>query len=56
MELLYLLLVVLGLDRVAAEHILGAFDQALLPVLDLIGVNIKLLGQLEMDPENWTVG
>ena len=36
----------LGLDRVAAEHILGAFDQALLPVLDLIGMHIKLFGQL----------
>ena len=46
MELLYLLLVVLGFDRVAAEHILGALDQALLPVLDLVGMNIKPLGQL----------
>ena len=46
MELLYLLLVVLGFDRVAAEHILGPSDQALLPVLDLVGMNIKLLGQL----------
>ena len=45
-ELLYLLLVVLGLDRVGAEHILGAFDQVLLPVLDLTGVNIKLLSRL----------
>jgi len=46
MELLYLLFVVLGLHRVASEYALSAFKQALLPVLDLIGVNIELLGQL----------
>ena len=45
-ELLYLLFIVLGLDRVPAEHVLGSFDQALLPVLNLIGVNVELLGQL----------
>ena len=45
-ELLYLLLVVLGFDRVAAEYILGPFDQAVLPVLDLVGMNIKQLGEL----------
>ena len=44
MELLYLLFIVLSLDRVPAEHVLSAFDQAPLPVLNLIGVNIELLG------------
>ena len=46
-ELLYLLLVVLGLDRVAAEHILGAFDHSASssPGSDW-GERIKLLGQL----------
>ena len=39
MEFLYLPFVVLRLDGVASEHILGAFNQALLPVLDLIGMN-----------------
>ena len=46
MELLYLLFIVLGLDRIPAEHVLRALDQALLPVLNLIGMNIELLGQL----------
>ncbi len=50
MELLYLLFVVMRLDRVPAEHVLRAFDQALLPVLNLIGVNVELLGQLNQGP------
>jgi hypothetical protein len=37
---------VLSLDRVAFEHVLRAFDQALLPSLNLIGVNVELIGQL----------
>ena len=45
MELLYLLFIVLGIDRIASEHVFSAFDQTLLPVLNLIGVNIELLGQ-----------
>ena len=32
--------------RIPAEHVLGSFGQALLPVLDLIGVNVELLGKL----------
>jgi hypothetical protein len=44
-EFLYLLFVVRGLDRIASEYIFCACNQALLPILDLIGVNIKLLGQ-----------
>lgn len=46
MELPYLLFVVLRLDRAALEHVLGAFNQAFLPVLDLIGMHVELLGQL----------
>jgi len=45
-EFLYPLLVVRGLDRIASEYILRACNQALLPILDLLGVNIELLGQL----------
>ena len=46
MELLCRLLVVLGLDRIRPKHVLRVLDQALLSVLDLIGVNVKLLSQL----------
>ena len=46
MELLYLLFVVLRLDRVPAKHLLSSLDQALPPVLDLIGVYVELLGEL----------
>ena len=45
-ELLYLLSVVLNLDRVPAEHVLGSFDQAILPVLHLVGMDIERLGPL----------
>ena len=45
-ELLYPLFVVLGLHSVHAKHVLGAFHQALLPVLALIRMNVELLGQL----------
>lgn len=38
--------VVPGLARIAAKQVLCTLDQALLPVLDLIRVNIKPLGQL----------
>jgi hypothetical protein len=43
-DLLYCLFVVLRLELVTAKHILSTVNQALLPVLDLIGMNIKLLG------------
>ena len=46
MELLDLLLIVPSLCCIATEHVLGTLDQAPLPVLDLIGVNIELLSQL----------
>lgn len=39
------LFVTLGLDRIAAEHILGMLDQEPFPALCLIGVNVELLGQ-----------
>ena len=45
MELLYLLFIVLGLDRVSAEHVLCAFLQTPIPILNMSGVNIELLGQ-----------
>jgi len=45
-EFLYLLFVVRGLDRIASEYIFCACNQALLPILNLIGVNIELLAQL----------
>jgi len=44
-KLLNRLLIVSDLARIAAEQVLGALDQALLPVLNLIWVNIELLGQ-----------
>jgi len=37
---------VLGLDRIATKYVFGGFRQALLPVLNLIGFNVVLLGQL----------
>jgi len=30
----------------AAKHVLGALDQALFPVLNLVGMHVELLGQL----------
>jgi len=36
---------VLFFNRVATEHVLGTVDQTFLPILDLIRMNIKLLGQ-----------
>ncbi len=46
MELLDRLLVVPGFVRMAAEHVLGALDQALLPVLNLVGMYVELFGEL----------
>jgi len=42
MQLLYLLFVMLGVNRVTTEHIFSSIDQALFPFLDLIGMDIKL--------------
>ena len=46
MQLLNLLYIVLRLDRMAAKDILGASDQLTLPILDLVRVDIVLLGNL----------
>ena len=45
MQFLYLLFIMLGFNCVPAKHILGSFDQAFLPFLDLIGMNIELLSE-----------
>ena len=46
MQLLDLALGVLRLNRVTTEHLLRALDQALLPILDLVGMDIELLSEL----------
>ena len=46
MEFLYLPFIVLRANRVSAENIIRTLDQAFLPFLDLVRVDIKLLGQI----------